>query len=93
MTQKGGMNGVHQVHFWGAKDREQTIEEREYVGTLPTKLTEARLEALKRTQLIHAFYANAPDTRKLGKAKREQVIDRFLKSKRWQRIAERILEE
>ena len=93
MKQKGGLNGVHQVHFWGAKDRERTIEETEYVGSLPTKLTQARLEALKRTQLIHAFYANVPDTRKLGKAKREQVIDRFLNSKRWQKIAKKILEE
>lgn len=79
--------------YWEGGPKPKIIETREFVASLPTKLTDARIEALKRSKLVHAFHANAPDTRKLGKEKRAAVIDQFLKSKRWQKIAKEILEE
>lgn len=92
MTSKGGMIGVHQVRFWWSDHSGLEIEEAEFLNSQPANLTQNRIDALRRSALIQAFHANAPDVRKCtnGKARRA-VMEQFLGSKRWRKIYEDIM--
>ena len=92
MTLKGGLTGVHQVRFWWNDHSGLEIEEADFVHRQPEKLTQNRIDAIKRSELIKAFYANAPDVRNCtSNKKRKTVLDQFLKSKRWKRIYDEVM--
>jgi hypothetical protein len=86
------MNGVHQVGYLWQKGPERSVEVDEYVGSLPTRNTDAQKQLIKRSRLIIAFRANAPDTRYCrSKEAKQKLINDFVNSKRWRSIVNRIM--
>jgi hypothetical protein len=94
MASNGGMMGVHQIRFWWNDRSGLEIEEADFVKAQPDTLTQNRLDAVIRSELIRAFEANAPDVRSCssGKAK-SAIIGEYLRGKRWQKIYRAIMEQ
>ncbi len=92
MSQKGGLNGVHQVHSWWERDPDRAIEDDEFVASLSEKLTANQVELQKRSDLLRAFHANCPDVSGIrSREAKEKAINDFLGGRRWKSIVKRIL--